>query len=99
MWDYITAAQPNTALHYEINKGWTISDDLAAAGLYELRKLGWRYTAMHFEHGTEAPFPEPIYRPGVEPDPEPEPGPANWSQVDNIIDLIPPHVRELLKGA
>jgi hypothetical protein len=87
-------------LHHKINDGWTISEDLDAAILFELQKLGWRYTALHFERGTDVPFPEPVLRPGFElEEPEQEPGPATWADVDDITELIPEHVRELLRGA
>lgn len=88
-------------MHHVLNEGWTVGDHLGAEQLYELRKIGWRYTAMHFERGAAAPFPAPIERPGVqlEPDAPAEPGPADWDQVDNILDLIPSHVLTLLKGA
>lgn len=96
LWAYITTAPPRTALHHRANEGWTIADHLAAESLYEQRKLGWRYTAMHFKHGSEAPFPEPISRPGVGDD-EPESS-LTW-ETATLDDLIPQNVRDLLKGA
>lgn len=98
LWCYITKAPSHTAVFQERNEGWTFDNHLAAEMLYELRKLGWRYTAIHFERGKLVPFPEPIWRPGVQPPPKTEYTAEDWSQVDSVEDLVPPEVRELLKG-
>lgn len=95
LWAYITTAPPNTALHYQQNEGWTIGDHLAAEQLYEVRKLGWRYTAVHFERGCDQPFPEPIPRPRVGDADEPA---VTW-ETAILDDLMPPHVRDMLKGS
>lgn len=98
LWVYITKATPQTAIYQEQNEGWTFDHHLQAEMLYELRKLGWRYTARNFERGKNMPFPEPIWRPGVEPPAKTEFTAQDWAAVDDIEDLIPPEVRELLKG-
>lgn len=95
LWCYITAAQPGTAIYHARHEGWTISDHIAAEELYELRKLAWRYTAIHFQGGKDQPFPDPIPRPGVEA-PEPYDGPT-W-ETATFEDLVSPEVLELLRG-
>ncbi|MDQ2638107.1 MAG: hypothetical protein M3Y83_14660 [Actinomycetota bacterium] len=95
LWAYITAAPPNTAIHYARSDGLTLSDHLAAEQLYEARKLGWRYTAMHFEGGTNVPFPEPISLLG-DGDSENEPA-VTWDNA-TLDDLMPQHVRDMMKG-
>lgn len=95
LWCYITAAPPGTAIYHARHEGWTITDHIAAEQLYELRKLGWRYTALHFERGKDEPFPERIPRPGVEP-PEKYDGPT-W-ETATLEDIVSPEVLELLRG-
>lgn len=95
LWAYVTAAPPGTAIYHARNEGWSIADHIAAEQLYELRKLGWRYTAVHFKGGKDAPFPDPIPRPGVEVA-KPYDGPT-W-ETATLEDLISPEVLELLKG-
>lgn len=95
LWAYVTAAPPGTAIYHARNEGWSIGDHLAAESLHELRKLGWRYTAIHFQRGKDQPFPERIPRPGVEA-PEPYAGPT-WETV-TFEELISPEVLELLRG-
>lgn len=94
LWAYITQAQPGTAIHYVQTEGWALGDKIAAEQLYEQRKLGWRYTAMHFKGGKDVEFPEPIKYPGnatVKADKQTQPRTLN--------DVVPPHVRKLLRGA
>lgn len=98
LWCYITQAPPQTALHAAQNDGWDFTHHILAEVLYEARKLGWRYTAVHFKGGSTVAFPEPIYRPGVEPPEKTEYTAADWAEVESIEDLIPPEVRELLRG-
>ena len=95
LWSYVTAAPPGTAIYHFRNEGWTVADHIAAEQLYELRKLGWRYTAIHFERGKDQPFPEPIWRPGFEA-PAPYDGPT-W-ETATFEELVSPEVLELLKG-
>jgi hypothetical protein len=95
LWAYIVAAPPGTAIYHARNEGWTIADHIAAEELYELRKLAWRYTAIHFERGKNEPFPERIPRPGV-PAPEKYDGPT-W-ETATIEDIVSPEVLELLRG-
>lgn len=87
-------AQPGTAIYHAVNEGWTIGDHLAAEQLYETRKLSWRYTTVNFERGGDAPFPEPIARPGV--DVEAAPAASSWETM-TVDELIPEHVRELMR--
>lgn len=94
----MTTAPPGTAIHYARTKdNPTLLDRIAADHLYELRKLGWRYTAVHFEGGSEAPFPEPIVLPGDEAEATDE-GPT-WDTVTSIDDVMPSNVRDMLRGA
>ena len=95
LWAYITAAQPGTAIYHARHEGWTIADHIAAEQLYELRKLGWRYTALHFEGGKDQSFPEPIPRPGVAA-PEVYDGPT-W-ETATFEEIISPEVLELFRG-
>jgi hypothetical protein len=95
LWCYITAAPPGTAIHHALSEGWSINDHLAAEQLHELRKLGWRYTALHFVGGKEDPFPERIPRPGVVP-PEKYDGPT-W-ETATFEEIVSPEVLELLRG-
>lgn len=93
LWAYITAAPPRTAIHYHLTEGVGLGDKVAMEQLYELRKIGWRYTAIHFQQGADAPFPEPVDYPGRD-------------TVDQIVkswetatldDIISPAMRELLR--
>lgn len=94
----MTTAPPGTAIHYARTKDQpTLSDRIQADQLYEQRKLGWRYTAVHFEGGFEAPFPEPIVLPGDEVETSDE-GPT-WDTVTSIDDVMPSNVRDMLRGA
>ena len=95
LWAYIVAAPPGTAIYHARNEGWTIADHIAAEQLYELRKLAWRYTAIHFKRGKDEPFPDRIPRPGV-PAPEKYDGPT-W-ETATIEDIVSPEVLELLRG-
>ncbi|BBZ65821.1 hypothetical protein MINS_12500 [Mycolicibacterium insubricum] len=63
--------------------------------LSEIRELLWRYTTVHFEGGSENPFPTRVPHPGIE-EPEPEPG-TTWDTVESIDDIMPNNVREMLK--
>lgn len=94
LWAYVTTAPPGTAIHHAANHGWTISDHIAVESLYELRKLGWRYTALHFQGGAREPFPERIPRPGVTP-PEQYDGPT-WATA-TVEDMVSPEVLALLQ--
>lgn len=97
LWAYITKAPPGTALHYQLSEGWAISDKIAAEQLYEQRKLGWRYTAVHFEGGKDIPVPQPISYPGAVKT-EQAATAQSWESV-TIDDLVSPEVRALLQGA
>jgi hypothetical protein len=94
LWAYITAAPPGTAIHHARIEGWGIGDKIAAEALYELRKLGWRYTAVHFKGGKDMPFPEPIPYPGSA---AAKPVGPTWETI-TADELISPRVRELLNG-
>ena len=94
LWCYVTAAPPGTAIYHVLNEGWSIADHLAAEQLHELRKLGWRYTAVHFEGGKDQPFPEPIPRPGVAAPPVYD-GPT-W-ETATFEDIVSPEVLKLLQ--
>lgn len=93
LWAYVTAAPPRTALHHARNEGWTVGDHIAAEQLSELRELLWRYTAIHFKDGNTIPFPARVPHPGDTPA---EAGPT-WETV-TLDQMVPPEVRELLKG-
>lgn len=95
LWAYITAAPPGTAIYHARFKGVVLSDHITAEQLYETRKLNWRYGAVHFEGGSDVPYPERIYLPGVEP-PEEYAGPT-W-ETATIEDLASPEVLALLRG-
>jgi hypothetical protein len=95
LWAYVTAAPPGTAIHHSRHEGWTLGDHIAAEQLYEQRKLGWRYTALHFVGGKDEQFPERIPRPGVEP-PEVYDGPT-W-ETATFEEIVSPEVLELLRG-
>lgn len=94
LWAYITTAPPNTAIFHQLSEGWTIGDKIAAEQLYEQRKLGWRYTAIHFVGGAEADFPEPIEYPGTQ-----KPVPAKSWETVTLDEMVSPEVRQFLKGA
>lgn len=97
LWAYVTTAPPGTAIHYARTKDQpTLSDRIAAGQLYEQQKLGWRYTAVHFEGGADAAFPEPIALPGDEL--ESDDDAPTWDGVASIDDLMPINVRNMLKG-
>lgn len=93
LWAYVTAAPPGTAIHHHRNKGWVVTDHIAAEQLSELRELVWRYTAIHFENGAKLPFPERVTHPGEDANEAAETEPAE------ITDLIAPEVIAMLKGA
>lgn len=95
LWAYVTAAPPGTAIHHARCESWGIPEHLAAELLFEIRKLNWRYGAIHFEGGSEIPYPEQIARPGVEPT-EPYDGPT-W-ETATLEDLASPQVIAMLKG-
>ena len=95
LWAYVTAAPPGTAIHYARTGGWSIGDHIAAEQLFELRKLDWRYTAIHFKRGAEQPFPDRVPRPGVEV-PQRYDGPT-W-ETASLEELVSPEVLELLRG-
>ncbi len=97
LWCYITEAPPNSAISRRMNDDWTFDHHLLAEMLYELRKLHWRYTAIHFKDGTKVAFPTPIARPGVEPPVKTQYTKEDWDSVESAEDLIPEHVRELMK--
>jgi hypothetical protein len=88
LWCYVTAAPPGTAIYHKRNEGWTIGDHLAAEQLYEARKLGWRYTALHFKGGKDIPFPDQIPRPGLEL-PEVYDGPTWETATPDDIEIAP----------
>lgn len=73
----------------------TLSDHLVAEQLYEARKLGWRYTAVHFKGGMNVPFPEPISLLG---DGDDGSVPAVTWDTATLDDLMPQHVRDMMKG-
>lgn len=100
--DYVDHPPTGTALRDAFDQereresgGWKIADHLAAELLYELRKLNWRYGAVHFEGGSNIPYPEQITRPGVEV-PQEYDGPS-WEEA-TVDDLVKPEVRALLRG-
>lgn len=93
---YISAAQPGTAIFHARSEAWGIAEHLAAETLFELRKLGWRYGAVHFVDGDKVPYPERIDRPGIEK-PETYDGPT-W-ETATVDELISPEVRALMRGA
>lgn len=95
LWAYVTTAPPGTALYHARSGGWTVGDYLAAEKLDVFREILWRYIAIHFEGGTEAPFPDRVPRPG---DVVVEAGPT-WDAVDNVTDLMSPKVLEMMRGA
>jgi hypothetical protein len=97
LWAYITAAPPGTAIHYARTEGWTLGDKIAAEQLYEQRKLGWRYTAIHFKGGKDHPFPEPIPYPGAGKTDEAK-NAQSW-ETATVDELVSPEVRALLQGA
>lgn len=93
---YIESAQPGTAIFHAQNEAWGLPEHILAELLFEIRKLNWRYSAVHFENGTNVPYPERITRPGVE-EPAQYTGPT-W-ETATAEELIPPEVRELMRGA
>lgn len=95
LWAYITAAPPGTAIHYARSKGWTLGDKIAAEQLDVDRRIEWRYTAVHFEGGTDIPFPEPTDYPGRDATDD---AAKTWETV-TIDELVSPEVRALLEGA
>jgi hypothetical protein len=97
LWAYITKAPPGTAIHYQRSEGWLLGDKIAAEQLYEQRKLDWRYTAIHFEGGANADFPEPIPYPGAAMTDQAKAA-KSWATA-TIDDLVSPEVRALLRGA
>ncbi|MEC4840546.1 hypothetical protein R2360_13765 [Mycobacteroides chelonae] len=54
----MTAAPPGTAIHHARSEGMSIEAQLANEQLNEICELHWRYNAVHFENGSNAPFPE-----------------------------------------
>ena len=95
LWCYVTAAPPGTAIYHARHAGWTLGDHLAAEQLHALRVLDWRYTALHFKGGFDAPFPERIPRPGVTP-PKVYDGPT-WETAE-FEEIVSPEVLEILRG-
>lgn len=91
LWAYITKAPPGTAIHYQLSEGWTIGDKIAAENLYEQRKLGWRFTAVHFEGGKDVPVPQPIDYPGAVKT-EQAATAQSWESA-TLDELISPEVR------
>ncbi|MCC9182565.1 hypothetical protein [Mycolicibacterium mageritense] len=75
----------------------TLGDQIAAEQLYEQRKLGWRYTALHYEGGSDLPFPERIVLPGMEDEVSGSDEPT-WADVEDVSDLMSPKVLALMKG-
>jgi hypothetical protein len=96
LWAYVTAAPQGTAIFHHHSEGWTLGDKIAAEQLYEQRKLGWRYTAVHFEGGKDIPAPEPIAYPGAVKT-EQAATAQSWESV-TLEDLVSPEVRALLQG-
>lgn len=96
LWAYITTAPPNTAIHYRRCEGWTLAEKIAAEQLYEERKLGWRYGAVHFQGGKDYPFPEPIDYPGRALPAEAAVS-HTWESA-TLDELVSPEVRALLQG-
>lgn len=93
LWAYVKSAPPGTAIYHAQFEGWTVGDHLAAEQLFELRKLGWRYSAVNFEGGIDVPYPTRIPRPGVEElDQQPT---ETWETVE-LEDMISPEVIALL---
>lgn len=92
LWAYITTAPPGTAIHYAQCKGWPVGDKIAAETLNDLRDLLWRYVAVHFKDGVDAPHPEPIDYPGRGGTTD-----AQAWEAATIEDLMTPAVRALLK--
>lgn len=62
-----------------------------------LRRIYWRYGVIHFEGGAQVPFPEDIDYPG-RAKPAGEIEAKAWETV-TLDELVPPEVRELLRGA
>ncbi|WP_019969333.1 hypothetical protein [Mycobacterium sp. 141] len=73
----------------------TVTDHLTTRLIYEVEKLTWYVRRAHFEG--EPDYPELITLPGVEPADD-DPGPS-WDTVTSIDDIMPPQVRNMLKGA
>ncbi len=96
LWAYITKAPPGTAIHYERSEGWALGDKITAELLYDVRQLLWRYTALHFEGGKDANFPEPIAYPGAAMTDQAKVA-KNWSTV-TVDEMVSPEVRKLLRG-
>lgn len=92
LWAYITAAQPGTAIFHARTEGWGLGDQIAAHQLLAMQELVWRYTAMHFEHGPDQPFPQLVPYPGSEGS-EPPP-----DKPKTLEELVSPEVRALLQG-
>lgn len=92
---YITAAPPLTAIHYFKSEGISNSDKIALEMLFEQRKLNWRYGAVHFEGGSDIPYPQRPQYPGADlPD---ENAGITWENA-TIDDLVSPEVLALLEG-
>lgn len=95
LWAYVTAAPPGTAIFHKRGNGFTAADDLAFETLNEMRELVWRYRAMHFIGGIDAPFPERITRSTLTS--APPPPTVTWATV-TLDELVSPEVRALLQG-
>ena len=96
LWAYIIKAPPGTAIFHERSEGWQLGDKITAELLYDLRKLLWRYTAIHFEGGKEAGFPEPISYPGAVMTEQAKVA-KSWATV-TVDEMVSPEVRKLLRG-
>jgi len=96
LWAYVTKAPLGTAIFQERSQGWQLGDKINAEILFDLRKLLWRYTAVHFEGGREWPFPEQIPYPGSVRSDAAQAA-KNWEEV-TTEELVSPEVRALLRG-
>ena len=96
LWAYITAAPPGTAIHYAVSEGWSLEAKIAAEQLHAQRTLGWRFGAIHFQGGTDVPFPEPIAYPGAAKSTEAVTA-KSW-ETASLDQLITPEVRALLNS-
>ncbi|OFJ55253.1 hypothetical protein BEL07_03140 [Mycolicibacterium grossiae] len=67
MWAYVTRAQPGTAINHQLTEGWNQAEHSMANVVDIVNQLLWRYNAVHFERGSEVPYPEPVWRPGDDP--------------------------------
>lgn len=98
LWAYITTAPPGTAIFHVRGDGWSVGDKVAAENLFATEKLLWRYVARNFEGGSDLPYPQRVSYPGA-PTSAGQTATKSWANasVDDVV--VPPKVRELLRGA